>query len=50
MIIRNMNARDKESKLKLNPRFQKGLEEAKKEIARGEFVTLDQLKRRLRAD
>mgnify|MGYP006871809388 CR=1 FL=1 len=39
-----------EDHLTLNPEFRKGIEKAKKEIARGEFVTLADLKKRLKSD
>ena len=37
-----------EDHLTLNPAFRKSVEKAKKEIARGEFVTLAELKRGLK--
>jgi predicted transcriptional regulator len=37
-----------EDHLTLNPEFRKGIEKAKREIARGEFVTLAELKKGLK--
>jgi len=39
-----------EDHLTLNPKFAKGIEKARKEIARGEFITLAQLKKGLKTD